>query len=328
MAKITFWAGQGCMSSGIASLIDVFSIANRFHQFQNQDGSNTLFEFETATTHGKPIKTRGGLIIQADKAIDEVEHTDLILIPPIMPPQDSLPDKKGPFINWLVDHHHQGVRIGSSCTGSFVLAEAGLLDGRIATTNWQFANLFRKRYPRVRLKPERILTEDHGLLCAGAALAIYNLGLHIIGIFGSQDLASLCAKALLIDPNRNSQAAYFIFRSQTDHGDPEIIKAQKWMDEHFAENITIDEIAKHIVISPRHFQRRFKKATGGSPLVYLHQLRIEAAKNRLETTQDTINEITWGVGYEDSSTFRRLFKKYTGVSAREYRDKFSRFSFD
>ncbi len=316
------------MSSGITGLIDTFSIANLWHQSINQDTSKELFQMETVTTSGKPITARGGILIQADKSIDEVKNTDLILIPPFMPHLAPFPDRKDRVMSWMIDCHKQKIPIGAMCTGSFVLAETGLLDGKIATTNWHFAKLFQKRYPKVRLKPEQIVTEDHGLMCSGATLATFNLGLHIIKMFGSYDLASICAKALLIDPNRKSQASYAIFKSQTNHGDQGIVKAQKWMDAHYAEDIAIDEIANQVAISPRNFQRRFKKATGESPLSYLQQLRVEAAKNRLETTQDSINEITWQVGYEDSSTFRRLFKKYTGLSAREYRNKFSRFSSD
>jgi transcriptional regulator GlxA family with amidase domain len=131
----------------------------------------------------------------------------------------------------------------------------------------------------------------------------------VIERFGSDELAALCSKALLVDPNRNSQAPYIVYHDRKDHGDADIIRAQTFMEENYGKNITMDEIAKLACLSPRHFKRRFKQATGEPPLAYLQKIRIEAAKKRLETTTDSINEITWQIGYEDSSTFRRLFKK-------------------
>jgi transcriptional regulator GlxA family with amidase domain len=209
------------------------------------------------------------------------------------------------------------------CTGVFLLAETGLLQGRIATTNWQIARKFRRRFHDVDLRPEFLLTEDNGLICTGAATAYYNLGLRIIGRYGSAELASACAKALLLDPNRDSQTPYFMLPRQREHNDHDVQKAQRYLEENFSKGVVIDEIARHVRISPRHFKRRFKQATGHAPMQYLQLVRIEAAKMKLETTRETIDEITQYIGYEDSSTFRRLFRQHTQLSPREYRDKFS-----
>jgi transcriptional regulator GlxA family with amidase domain len=162
------------------------------------------------------------------------------------------------------------------------------------------------------------------LICTGASTAIFNLALHLIRRFGGDALSTVCAKAFLVDPNRESQAPYAMFRSRKDHGDDKVLEAQQWMEENFARNISIDAVARQVGISPRHFKRRFRKATGATPLVYLQNVRIEAAKEKLETTQESVNEITYCIGYEDSSTFRRLFKREIGLSPREYRDKFCR----
>ena len=237
---------------------------------------------------------------------------------------EPLTQKVGEISEWLIDRYRRKTNIAAMCTGTFMLAETGLLDGKIATTNWQFARRFQRRYPKVHLRMDRILTEEAGLICTGAATSMYNLGLHLIRTFGSEALASVCSKALLVDPNRESQSPYSIFSARKDHGDGSILEAQEWMEGHYADNITIDAIAREAGISPRHFKRRFRKATGESPLGYLQNLRMDAAKRRLETTLDNVNEITFQIGYEDSSTFRRLFKRYTGISPREYRDKFSR----
>jgi transcriptional regulator GlxA family with amidase domain len=324
MARMTFLAAEGCLFSGISGLIDAFSIANLWYRALNKGGSDSLFETEIVTVAGETVRAYGGIRVHPDGALEDVNQTDLILIPAFLPVGEPLTQKVGEISEWLIDRYRRETDIAAMCTGTFLLAESGLLDGKIATTNWQFARRFRRRYPKVHLMMDRILTEEAGLTCTGAATSMYNLALHLIRTFGSEEVASVCAKALLVDPNRDSQAPYLVFSARKNHGDADVLKAQEWMEEHYSDPIPIDAIAGKTGISPRHFKRRFKKATGESPLGYLQNLRMEAAKKRLETTLDNVNDITFQIGYEDSSTFRRLFKRYTGISPREYRDKFSR----
>jgi transcriptional regulator GlxA family with amidase domain len=323
MARMTFLAAEGCLFSGISGLIDAFSIANLWYRALNKDRSDSLFETEIVTVKGEMVSAHGGIRVHPDGALEDVNQTDLILIPAFLPVDQPLTQKAGEISEWLIDRYQRRTNIAAMCTGTFMLAETGLLNGKIATTNWQFARRFQRRYPKVHLRMDRILTEEARLICTGAATSMYNLGLHLIRSFGSEELASVCSKALLVDPNRDSQSPYSIFSVRKDHGDGSILETQEWMQEHYADNITIDAIAREAGISPRHFKRRFRKATGDSPLGYLQNLRMEAAKRKLETTLDNVNEITFQIGYEDSSTFRRLFKRYTGISPRAYRDKFS-----
>ncbi len=323
MVKITFLAGEGCLPSSISSLVDAFSIANLWHQALSKDPA-PLFDTEVVTVDGKPVLGNGCIQIHPHQAMEHVDQTDFLLIPAFLPVTEPMTPNIEPVLDWIIHRYKAQVPIAAMCTGVFLLAETGLLDGKTATTNWQFAKLFHRRYPEVRLRPEHILTEDSGLISTGAATSMFNLGLYIIERFGSNELSSVCSKALLVDPNRNSQTPYIIHYDRKDHRDAEIIKAQHFMEKNFSKDIAIDDVAKHVCISPRHFKRRFKQATGDAPLSYLQKVRIEAAKNKLETTLDNINEITWQIGYEDSSTFRRLFKKHTDLSPREYRDKFLR----
>lgn len=324
MAKITFLAVKGCMFSSISSLIDALSIANRWHQYLDPASTTPLFETEIVTLNGNSVCANGNIEIQANRAMAAVNDTDLILVPAFMQPNDVWCPENILVLEWLRTQYASDRPIAATCTGAFMLAESGLLDGKIATTNWQFAKMFQRRYPEVQLRMDRMLTEDRGLICTGASTAVFNLGLHLIRRFGSDALAAACGKAFLVDPNRDSQAPYVVFHSYKNHGDPEIREAQDWMESHFERNVPIDAIAQKVGLSPRHFKRRFRKATGESPLAYLQQVRIEAAKKQLETTQESMSEITYRIGYEDSSTFRRLFKKQTGISPREYRDKFCR----
>jgi transcriptional regulator GlxA family with amidase domain len=324
MAKITFIAYNHCMFSGIAGLTDAFSIADLWHQtFERNKPSTPLFEMEIVSPKGKPVVSNRNIRIHPDLDMEDVEKTDLILIPPYLFGVQPLPEELPDILQWITRHYRQHTRIGAICTGVFVLAMTGLLDGKIATTNWQVVKRFGRQFPEVRLKPERVLTEDAGLICSGAVTALYNLALYVIEIFGSEELSRACAKALLVDPSRNTQTPYMITKFWKNHGDQEILKAQEWMAENYTGTISIDDAARYAGLSPRHFKRRFKKATDETPLAYLQQIRVEAAKKKLETTADNIDDITRQVGYEDACTFRRLFKKHTALSPREYRDKFS-----
>jgi len=323
MAKITFWAGEGCLLSGITGLMDAFSIANLWQQALDPDGARPLFECRVVTSDGRPVRAYGGLEFKPDGPLETAPASDCVIVPPFLPHVVPLPPKEDPLYDWVREAHRRRTTVGTMCSGTFLLAETGLLDGRVATVNWHFAWMFKERYPKVRLKPELIMSEDDGLICTGATTAMFHLALYIINLFGSRHLAAVCSKILLVDPSRHSQTPYMITDFDKSHGDTAILKTQFQMEARFSESLQIDALADEAGLSPRHFKRRFKKATGESPLGYLQRVRIEQAKQRLETTRDSMNEITWQIGYEDSSSFRRLFKRFTGLAPREYRDKFS-----
>ena len=325
MVRISFIAVDDCVFSGISGLIDCFAIANLRHSANAGKGAEPLFATEILSADGKALAVSGGFRITPHGSFMDLGRTDIVILPPFLPPNiDVQRENSRGLVDWITARHKQGAVIAALCTGSFALAETGLLDGRLATTNWLFARHFRRRYPKVLLHPERILTEDNGLICSGAVSAFYNLGLHIIENFASPELASQCAKIFLVDTNRVSQASYTIFNTPKGHGDDGVLKAQQWMEAHLAENMSMENLAGQVGISPRHFIRRFKKATGDSPLQYLQQIRIEKAKKIMESRADTVEEITRAIGYENSSTFRKVFKKFNGLSPREYRDKFTR----
>jgi len=320
--KMTFLAAEGCLASGIAGLVDMFAIANMWSAYLSGN-PDPPFATEIVTQGGRPVVSSGCMQMLPTRSLADAPATDFVLIPPFIPLPDPDQGDTATVRNWIIAHHRRQTPVAAMCTGVFLLAETGLLDGRMATTNWQFARKFRRRFPEVDLHPEYLLTEDNGLICTGAATSYYNLGLSIINRYGSAELASACAKALLIDPNRDSQTPYFMLSRQREHNDHEMLKAQRYLEQNFSKGVVIDEVARHVRISPRHFKRRFKHATGHAPIQYLQMVRIEAAKKKLETTMETVDEITQYIGYEDSSTFRRLFRQHTNLSPREYRDKFS-----
>jgi transcriptional regulator GlxA family with amidase domain len=322
MIHFTFLAENECLSSGITGTIDAFSIANMYWQLM-MGNQSPLFTTDIVTPDGMPVKANGGVIITPDKAMNEITDTRLIVIPGLFRPFDIQGERFEDISEWIRRHYSKGTKLASTCTGTFLLGRVGLLDGKIATTNWQFATLFRKNFPKVDLRVNRIFTEDTGIYCTGAATAFMDLCLHFIKEYGTSELSRNCAKSLLVDHNRQEQTPYMVQDFWKNHTDDIVLNSQDFMENNYSKKISIDAMSEGLGISPRHFKRRFKKATGENPLAYLQLLRVENAKHKLETTRDPINEITWDVGYEDINSFRKLFKKHTGMSPKEYRNKFS-----
>lgn len=323
MAKITLLAENNCVASAIAGTIDALSVANLWWLYMGNQGPGPLFETEIITLDGEPVVAQGGICLTPSRAMHETETTDLILLPAFLPPFDMDNPRTRAICQWARQNHERGNEIASTCTGTFLLAETGLLNGCAATTNWQFATLFQQKYPQVNLQIDRLLTREKRLYTTGAATAFMNLCLHLIEKYGSASLASICAKSLLVDTDRHSQAPYMVYNFRKNHSDQQILAAQQWMEKNYGTKFSIDQVALSRGISPRHFKRRFKEATHETPIAYLQRLRIENAKQLLERSRDTVNEITWKIGYEDINSFRRLFIKHTGLSPKEYRNKFS-----
>lgn len=324
MVNITFIADAGCQFSVISGLMDCFNIANQRHVTNTGQWTEPLFTARIISRDIKAIQVGSGFSVMPEARLQDVGHTDVVVVPSYLPSADFLPANASPMLDWIVARYEQGATIASACTGTFVLAETGLLDGRLATTHWFYTRLFKRRYPKVLLEPDRVLTRDQGLICTGAVSSFYYLGLHLIENFGSPHLAAQCAKLFLVDPGKASQASYTIFNARKGHGDKTILRAQELIESNFAGAMKMEDLARQVGISPRHFIRRFKKATGETPLRYLQQIRIEKAKDFLETTSETVNEITGGIGYENSGSFRKLFKKATGLSPSKYRSRFTR----
>lgn len=323
MKKITLFCFDYAFSSVITGVLDLFSLVgvtwNRIH------GSDAApcFQVQLASADGRAVRCLNRLSLQPDAAITSISESDIIFIPPIGADIDRTLEENAGAMHWLRRMHGNGSQIASSCTGSFLLAETGLLDGKLATTHWGYVDQFRERYPRVRLKPEHLITNEIGLLCAGGGSAWLDLSLFLIEQHLGHDLATQTAKALVIERKQHSQAPYSTSQGQKYHKDTEILRAQSWMEGHLREKISIDQLGERFGMSSRTFKRRFKQATGDTPLAYLQSLRIEAAKKILESTRMPIEQVTCKVGYEDSSSFMKLFKRRTGISPQNYRNAFS-----
>ena len=310
---------NGCSAASVASTLELLTCANALCQFRK---TPPPFRLTTLSADGLPVHASGSLRLAPEKAIADVGQMDLVIIPgfmfAILP---ALPATQ-PLWPWLRDQYAGGATMAAICTGAFVLAETGLLDGHLATTHWAFADAFRKRYPAVRLQPNLLVTEDDRLTCSGGATAGLDLLLHLIRRKVSASLAGEVAKKLLVDTERQAQTPYMMTTFNTRHGDEVVRRIQDWMADHLATLTTLDDVAERFGLSPRTFIRRFKTATGMTPNTYLQNLRIERAKVLLESTRDSIERITEKVGYEDANSFRRLFRERTGISPGAYRRKF------
>ena len=248
----------------------------------------------------------------------------MVLVPSIGGEVEKTVARNPEVVETLKQQAANSIQIASNCTGAFFLAEAGLLDGRKATTHWAHAERFRKRYPTVNLIPEQLVTADGNIFCSGGGHSWFDLGLHLIELYIDHETAIESAKAMVIDAGRDSQLSYFSLNQNKYHNDDAIKSIQEWIDDHYAEDFSLAWLAEEKAMSPRTLIRRFKSATGESPLAYLQTVRIEMAKRLLETSKQTIAEITQNVGYEDVSSFSKMFKRKVGLSPREYRGRFAK----
>lgn len=321
MINIGILALENCMQSSVSGPFDIFSVASLEWKRLFPEETTDLFNLNIITDDGLPVTCFNGmkLVPQTGKAV--CGSLDIVFIPVVYGNFDPVLANRE-LICWLCDQSKKGTVVCAVCAGVFLAAETGLLDQKQATTHWHLADAFQKRYPNVILKPEKMIVDAGDFITAGGVTAYMDLALYLIGRFGSFELASSVSKALLIDPSRRLQTPYTKFDFNIAHGDENILKTQHWMETHCTEVISVPSLARTVGLGERTFARRFKKATGDTPLEYLQHLRIGKARTLLETTVESIDAITWAVGYEDVSSFRRLFKKTTGLSPTAYRKKF------
>lgn len=314
---VTLLLADQCSAASATMALEVFTTANLFAGTENRP-----FEVAIASLDGADVSTLGGQPLRVDLSITEIAQTDLVVIPGfIFTLKEALPAFPD-YVPWLRQQHAQGAVVASMCTAAFMLGETGLLDDRRATTHWAFADHFRRLYSKVDLDEKQILCENERLITSGGASAAMDLLLHLIRRFASLELAQKCSRYLLIDNVRSEQSVYVMWTLPKSHGDGEILKVQSWLEKHFDQPLLIDDLAQQFGFGVRNFKRRFKEATGYTPLCYLQTLRLEKAKQLLESTRMSLESITYKVGYEDSNSFRRLFQQRIGLLPAAYRRKF------
>ena len=330
MPHIRIWVYDGILASGVAGSLDVFTAANTVWAERQRDRSSRvpLLQWRIESLDGKPVQTASGQIIGVDGPINSRTRADAVVVTaPFVSNIERFfeqPERLEPLFAALHRQHQRGALLASYCTGSFILAEAGLLDGRVATTHWARAGTFAKRYPEVDLRVSEILTEQDRILCSGAVTTSLNLALRLVETFAGADVAAATGKLMLIDVNRGSQLSYATLPDEPPHTDALVTRAQRAMQQSLQRGFDLGALARQLAVSERTLHRRFKQATGAAPLRYLQLLRVDVAKRLFETRDLTVDAVGARVGYGDLSTFRRLFKRETGLSPRDYQRRFTR----
>ncbi|MFT2091191.1 GlxA family transcriptional regulator [Paraglaciecola sp. 2405UD69-4] len=324
MFKVTILGFDQAYASAITGALDLFALAGVTWQRMSGEAPTPFFDVQIASIKKRPVKCINQISINSHIAIEDVATTDLLLVPTIGGELLNVLKNNRALLPHIQKHFANKADIASNCSGAFLLAEAGILKHKMATTHWGYAQQFRQRYPEVNLCPEKMITSDQQIYCSGGGMAWFDLALLLIERYCGHDIATTTAKAHVIDIGRGEQAAYATLRAKKYHQDPDILFVQEWLEQHFSEAVTVNQLATLVNLGTRTFNRRFKKATDHTPLNYIQTLRIEAAKRFLETTQDSIERIINQVGYEDLSSFTRLFKKHAGLSPSQYAKKFKR----
>jgi transcriptional regulator GlxA family with amidase domain len=321
MKHITILVPRGAILGSIEGPRLVFSEVNALLA---RMGKPPLFQVQlVGLAHATPVC--GGMYnVYTELLTADVDRTDLVVIPAVDGnPADALQANRD-FVPWIIQQYRQGAEVASLCLGAFLLASTGLLTGRKCTTHWAAANDFRRMFPEVELVENRLITDEHGIYSSGGAFSYLNLVLYLIEKYAGRDMAVLCAKVFQIDIERVSQSAFVIFNGQKEHGDEPVKRAQTYIEDNYQEKITVDQLADMLALSRRNLERRFKKATANSVVEYIQRVKVEAAKNSLESSRENVNEVMYNVGYTDPKAFRDTFKRITGLSPKQYRDKYSR----
>ncbi|SHL16031.1 Transcriptional regulator GlxA family, contains an amidase domain and an AraC-type DNA-binding HTH domain [Chitinophaga jiangningensis] len=310
--------------NNLSSIVGAYKIFSRANAYWQEHHGKALFRIELAGT-SPTTEFYGGLFsVKPHTSITKVKKTDLIIVPSLNHAYDAAISQNKVIIQWLSTQYQKGAEIASICTGAFLLAAAGILEGRSCSTHWAAADEFRKRFPNIHVQSDKLITEENGIYTNGGAYSFLNLILYLVEKYFDRQVAIYCSKVFQIEMDRHSQSAFMIFNGQKEHGDDMVRAAQSYIEEKMGEKISFEQLSAKFAVGRRNFDRRFIKATGNTPLEYFQRLKIETAKRAFETTRKTINEVMYEVGYADIKAFREVFRRITGMSPLEYRNRYNK----
>lgn len=312
----------------IEAVTPPFRSFNTANEFLAAFGKKPVFEVEYVGLNAYVPANNGEYTIKTHRLLKDVTATDLLIIPPTFGDTVKGIEANAEAIPHFKKLHEGGASLASLCIGAFLLAETGLLNGKKCSTHWAHINEFRERYPEVEVEDGAIITEHGNIYSSGGASSLWNLVLYLIEKFSDRETAVMISKYFALDIGRDSQSQFAIFRGQRNHNDADVQKVQDYIEAHFNDKISIEMLADLVSIGRRTFERRFKDATNNTPIEYIQRVRIEAAKKIFEASRKNVNEIMYDVGYTDTKAFRDLFKKITGLTPVEYRNKFARIAYE
>jgi transcriptional regulator GlxA family with amidase domain len=325
MKHITILVPDGQVNMGtIATIVGALEIFTEANSYWKRSGHEPRYTIQTAGVSKKVDFSKGMISLQPEAAISEIKKTDLVIVPPsgIRNTTDIQPGNRT-IIKWIEKQYKLGAEVASMCSGIFMLASSGILDGKTCSTHWAHAETFRNAFPGIDLKEDKLITHESGIYTNGGAYSFLNLVLFLIEKYYDKQTAIYCAKMFQIDMERHTQSSFAIFSGQKKHGDDVILKAQSYIEKNYPDKISIEILSNKFSVGRRSFDRRFIKATGITPLDYLQRVKIEAAKKSLEITRKTVNEVMYDVGYSDTKAFREVFNRVTGMSPVDYKAKYN-----
>jgi len=314
---------QHASTISVAAPRDILNYAEYHMGGEGEDPAASLtFQTDFVGIDATPVRCGDSVWLTPQQVIGNGVSYDVILVPALIDDIEKSLEANGAFLPWLRECHQRGAVLATWCGGAFMLAAAGILDGKTATTHWALAAQLASQFPQVKVQPERMMVDEGDVITCGGATSFLTLGMYLIERFHSHDMAVRCAKMFLIDMDRPTQRPYTDLRARRPHADDTIRQIQHYIDANLSEALPLQRLAHMANLSPKTFMRRFKEATGAPPATYVQHMRIEAAKQCLERSEATVGEITFQVGYRDIRSFRRLFQRCVGLSPKDYRAKF------
>lgn len=307
-----------------ACIIGAYEIFKRANGFWQENGNRPLFTVELAGASAHAEVTNGFLTVMPEVHIEAVKRPDLIIIPAINHMFEKPEGGNAALAEWIAKQYKNGAEVASMCSGALLLASTGLLDGRSCSIHWNTADRLRMLFPKVIVKPDMLITDEHGIYTNGGGYSFLNLVLYLVEKYFDRQTAIYCSKIFQIELDRQRQSVFTIFKGQKEHGDEVVEKAQEYIEDNFQEKISMEELSRQFAVGRRNFDRRFIKATGNTPVEYHQRVKIESAKKAFETTRKNITEVMFEVGYADEKAFREVFRKITGMSPLEYKKKYNK----
>ena len=320
--RISLLASEDSLLSLSVFPYELFDKANFINRYEKPD-ADPIFELEYLGMTHKTVYGGRSTSFQCDRTLAEVDQTDVILVPALEQPFDVTIPKNRAFADFIREQHQKGALIVGLCAGAALLAEAGLLDGKEATTHWAVVDQLQSRYPKVNFVIGPPFTRAERLYTSSGSLSAVQLLIHLLERFTDRRLAITVSKFFLTPYNQGSPQYYAMFMPYKAHKDGQILRAQEFIEARYQEGISIESAAEHAGLGVRNFIKRFKKSTRCTPIEYLQRVRIEMAKRALEQGSVQVSEAMYEVGYQDHKSFRNLFRRYTGVTPSEYRQKYT-----
>lgn len=324
MFTIGVIAPSECSSIAMLGLFDVIGRADRaYGALKGRPGSATLFDVRLIGLDGEPVRYRDRVVAIPDVAAPDVDGLDLLVVPGLDDDLERSFELNRGWAPWIRRWHEAGATVASSCSGTFLLAEAGLLAGRQATTHWLYTDKLRAMFPSVIVATERLLIDHGDVITSGGATTFLDLAIYLMERFGGRERANAAARILLIDRQRHSQLPYAVATgADRNHRDGLLHRVQDTIEQQLETDLRVPELAASVGLGQRTLGRRFQAELGVSVQAYIRRCRIEHAKRALETTASGIDAIGRAVGYRDPTAFRRAFRDHAGLSPSEYRGRY------